>query len=68
MTDRVTEYARAVVSGKVPFCGRLHILSCKRHLRDLERQKTAGFPYYWDVNTAEKNFRITGTSNLPRRS
>lgn len=54
MTDRVTEYARAVVDGKVPFCGRLHILSCKRHLRDLKRQKTAGFPYYWDVNTAEK--------------
>lgn len=54
MTDRVTEYARAVVSGKVPFCGRLHILSCKRHLRDLERQKTAGFPYYWDVKSAEK--------------
>ena len=54
MADRVTEYARAVVDGKVPFCGRLHILACKRHLRDLKRQKTTGFPYYWDVKFAEK--------------
>lgn len=54
MTDRVTEYARAVVDGRVPFCGRLHILACKRHLRDLERQKTEGFPYYWNVEAANR--------------
>ena len=54
MTDRVTEYAQAVVDGKIPFCGRYHILACKRHLRDLERQRTAKFPYYWSVEAANK--------------
>lgn len=54
MTDRVTEYAQAVVDGRVPFCGRLHILACKRHLRDLERQKTEVFPYYWNVEAANR--------------
>ena len=64
MTDRVTEYARAVVDGKVPFCGRLHILACKRHLRDLERQRTAGFPYYWDVDAAEKILSFAETLTI----
>ena len=54
MTDRVTEYAQAVVAGKVPYCGRLHILACKRHLRDLKRQRTEEFPYYWSVEAADK--------------
>lgn len=64
MTNRVTEYARAVVDGKVPFCGRLHILACKRHLRDLERQRTAGFPYYWDVDAAEKILSFAETLTI----
>lgn len=54
MTDRVTEYARAVVSGKIPYCGRLHILACKRHLDDLENQNTDKFPYYWSVEASNK--------------
>lgn len=54
MTDRVTEYAKAVVDGKVPYCGRYHILACKRHLRDLERQGSADFPYYWSVEAADR--------------
>ena len=45
--DRVTEYAHKVVSGKV-VAGELHILACKRHLNDLERQRTEEFPYYYD--------------------
>jgi phage terminase large subunit-like protein len=64
MADRVTEYARAVVDGKVPFCGRLHILACKRHLRDLERQRTAKFPYYWDVDAAEKILSFAETLTI----
>lgn len=52
MRDRVTEYAQTVVDGKVPFCGRYHILACKRHLRDLKRQRTKKFPYYWSVEAA----------------
>ena len=53
MTDRVTEYAREVVSGGV-VCGNLHRLACQRHLNDLSRQRTDGFPYYWDVEAATR--------------
>lgn len=45
--DRVTNYARKVVSGKV-VAGELHVLACQRHLNDLKRQRTADFPYYYD--------------------
>lgn len=59
MTDRVTEYARAVVeTGRYPdtgwLCGELHILACKRHLNDLERQRSDEFPYYWDPDAADR--------------
>ncbi len=54
MTDRVTEYAQAVVDGKVPYCGRYHILACKRHLRDFDRQRTDKFPFYWNVEVANR--------------
>ena len=53
MIDRVTEYARQVVSGQV-LCGEFHRLACKRHLRDLEKQRTADFPYYWDAEASER--------------
>lgn len=59
MTDRVTEYARQVVlTGRYPdtgqLCGKLHILACRRHLKDLEKQNTSAFPYYWDVDAAQR--------------
>lgn len=59
MTDRVTEYARQVVwTGRYPdtgqLCGELHILACKRHLKDLERQRAKDFPFYWDVEASER--------------
>ena len=47
VNDRVTEYARKVVSGKV-IAGEFHVLACKRHLNDLERQRSEDFPYYYD--------------------
>ena len=53
MIDRVTAYAQEVVAGGV-VCGELHRLACQRHLRDLERQRTAAFPYYWDVEASER--------------
>lgn len=53
MTDRVTAYARQVAAGEI-ICGELHQLACKRHLQDLERQRTAAFPYYWDAEAAER--------------
>lgn len=53
MIDRVTGYARRVVAGEV-VAGELHVLACQRHLRDLERQRTADFPYYWDSAKADE--------------
>lgn len=53
MTDRVTAYAREVVEGRV-VCGDLHRQACQRHLRDLGKQRTAAFPYYWDAEAAER--------------
>ena len=51
--DRVTEYAHKVVSGNV-VAGELHILACKRHLNDLEKQRTDEFPYYYDPVKAQE--------------
>lgn len=45
--DRVTEYARKVVSGQI-VAGELHVLACKRHLDNLKIQRSEAFPYYWD--------------------
>lgn len=69
MTDRVTAYAKEVVkSGRYPdtgqLCGDLHILACKRHLRDLERQNTKEFPYYWDTEASERVLDFAGTLTL----
>lgn len=55
--DRVTRYARFVVeNGRYPdtggLCGELHILACRRHLKDLERERTEAFPFYWDPDAA----------------
>ncbi len=69
MTDRVTDYAREVVrTGRYPdtgmLCGQLHILACKRHLKDLSRQKTETFPYYWDVEASERVLEYAETLTL----
>lgn len=53
MRDRCTEHARAVVAG-APGHGELHMLACQRHLRDLSRQRTEEFPYYWDAEASEQ--------------
>lgn len=53
MRDRCTEHARAVVAG-APGHGELHRLACQRHLRDLSRQLTEEFPYYWDAEASEQ--------------
>jgi phage terminase large subunit-like protein len=56
-TDPVTAYAKKVVGGKVP-CGRLHRLSCVRHLRDLKEQKERGL--YWDRAAAVRAIGFFG--------
>lgn len=50
--DRATKYAEDVVSGKVVAC-LPHVLSCKRHLKDLERQGTPEFPYVWKFEKSQ---------------
>lgn len=69
--DRVTRYASDVVAGKV-VAGKLHILACERHLKDLKRQKTKDFPYYYDparaleiINYAETLTLAEGDSPKP---
>ena len=53
MIDRVTWHVQRAVNGEV-IAGELHILACQRHLRDLERQNTEEFPYYWDEEAAQR--------------
>lgn len=52
--DRVTEYAKMVVSGKI-LKGQTEIDCCKRHLEDLKRKN---FDYIFDVEAAEKAIDI----------
>lgn len=52
--DRVTEYAKMVVSGKI-LKGQTEIDCCKRHLEDLKRKD---FDYIFDVEAAEKAIDI----------
>lgn len=46
--ERATDYAQAVVGGEVPACEYVR-LACQRHLGDLERVGTEGFPYVFDA-------------------
>ena len=48
----VTAYAHDVLDGRVVAC-RFVKLACKRHLSDLKRQGTAGFPYHFDEARAD---------------
>ena len=61
--DRVTKYATSVVNGKVK-CGQLHRLACQRHLDDLKKQNTKGFPYYWDVDAANRVLEYAETLTI----
>lgn len=45
-------YARAVEGGRILACKWVR-LACQRHLRDLERQGTPGFPYQFNERKAE---------------
>ncbi len=63
LTDKVTQYAKSVVSGKVA-CGQLHRLACQRHLDDLKKQRTKDFPYYWDVNAAMRAIHYAETLTI----
>lgn len=51
--DRITHHALQVTSGKVR-SGELHRLACQRHLNDLDKQNTDEFPYYWELESAQR--------------
>lgn len=63
MIDRVTEYAQKVVNREI-FTGELHRLACERHLKDLERQNTEDFPYYWDIAKSERILEYAETLTI----
>lgn len=50
--DPVTEYARLVLTRRI-ITGRAVKLACERHLRDLKRERTAAFPFYFDLVAAQ---------------
>lgn len=70
--DRVTAYAHQVAgtpphSGGV-VCGELHRLACLRHLNDLKRQRTEAFPYYWDIEEANRVLEYAETLTIAEGS
>lgn len=53
-------YARAVVAGEIVAC-KWHRLACARHLKDLERIGSAGFPYVFNPELTD----LTGRTYRP---
>ena len=58
-----TAYAEAVNAGDI-VAGPLVRMACARHLRDLERVGTAGFPYRFDLAKEERFYRFAAMVNL----
>jgi len=50
-------YVSGVISGKIPACKWVK-LACERHLSDLEKSKTAAFPYRFDPELGDKPCRF----------
>lgn len=63
IADRVTWHAKRVLNGEV-ISGELHALACQRHLDDLKKQNTEEFPYYWDINEANKIITFAETLTI----
>lgn len=65
MLDRPTKFAESVVSGTIDRgVGKTEMLSCKRHLKDLERQDTPEFPFVWDEKKAQNIIDFAETLTL----
>jgi phage terminase large subunit-like protein len=50
--DPVTQYADDVCAGRI-VASRAVRQACQRHLRDLTRQRSEAFPYYFDASAAQ---------------
>lgn len=65
MMHPVTQYATDVVYGDLnKACNKYEILSCKRHLEDMEKSKSPDYPYIFDETRADRIYRHFG--NLRR--
>jgi len=53
--NEIDRYADAIASGAT-LAGVYHRLSCDRHIRDRARERSAEFPYYFDLAHAERFF------------
>jgi phage terminase large subunit-like protein len=66
--DRVTAYAKRIAAYNVTAdglrVGELHRLACERHLRDLQRQRTKHFPFYWDADAAAEAIDFAETLTI----
>lgn len=51
--DPATRYALDITSGRIP-SNELTVLSCERHLRDLDASHRASFPYLWRPDYVEE--------------
>ena len=58
--DIATAYAKDVAEGRVVSC-KWHRLACERHLKDLERIGSEGFPYIWNPELSD----IKGKTYFP---
>lgn len=65
--DRVTSHAKKVVEKK-KVAGHYHYLACKRHLDNLEKQRTKDFPYYWDTKASERIIEYAETLTIAEGS
>ena len=54
---RAHQYALDVVSGKIPAC-KLTVLSCKRFIDDLEKSKSADYPFEFNPKFGERVCRF----------
>ena len=63
----VSVYAKQVVSGRLhDQCCPYEIKACQRHLDDLKRQGTEGFPYVFDTTRADRIVRWFGVCRQVR--
>lgn len=57
----VSVYAKQVTQGRLrELCCKYEILACQRHLDDLKRQGTEGFPWVFDATRADRIIRWFG--------
>ena len=62
-TQRAIRYANDVKKGKI-LTSRMVKLAVDRFLRDMQRQNTESFPYFFDSNTADRFILFAESTKL----